>query len=149
VLIWHHGILVNSPFYTPVLNDKATLGNYPWVACTIKVKGDKMELNKIYHMDCLEGIRQLEDESVDLIITDPPYNIGKAEWDKIDGYVDWCKQCILECQRVLKHNGVFYWFHDKPDCTTYGNDAEGYGVSASLFLYLGQGGELACSVMEE
>ena len=29
-------------------------------------------------MDCLEGLRALEDESVDLIITSPPYNLGKS-----------------------------------------------------------------------
>jgi DNA modification methylase len=32
-----------------------------------------MELNKIYNMDCLQGIDQIEDRSIDLIITDPPY----------------------------------------------------------------------------
>ena len=35
-----------------------------------------MELNKIYNMDCLEGMRQLPDESVDAVITAPPYNVG-------------------------------------------------------------------------
>ena len=34
-------------------------------------------LNKIYNMDCLEGMRLLEKESVDLIITSPPYWVGK------------------------------------------------------------------------
>ena len=32
-----------------------------------------MELNKIYNVDCLEGMKKIEDNSVDLIITDPPY----------------------------------------------------------------------------
>lgn len=36
---------------------------------------NKMEVNKIYNMDCLEGMKQLEDNSIDCIITDPPYNI--------------------------------------------------------------------------
>ena len=35
-----------------------------------------MELNKIYNMDCLEGLKLLEDSSIDCIITDPPYNIN-------------------------------------------------------------------------
>ena len=35
------------------------------------------ELNKIYCIDCLEGLKKLPDNSIDLIITDPPYNIGK------------------------------------------------------------------------
>ena len=32
-----------------------------------------MELNKIYNMDCLEGMKMLDDNSVNLIVTDPPY----------------------------------------------------------------------------
>jgi len=35
-----------------------------------------MELNKIYCMDCLEGMQELADDSVDLILTDPPYGIN-------------------------------------------------------------------------
>ena len=33
------------------------------------------ELNKIYCMDCLEGLKKLPDKSVDLVVTDPPYGI--------------------------------------------------------------------------
>ena len=33
------------------------------------------ELNKIYCMDCLEGMKQIPDKSIDLILTDPPYGI--------------------------------------------------------------------------
>ena len=36
-----------------------------------------LELNKIYCIDALEGLKQLEDNSIDLVVTDPPYNIGK------------------------------------------------------------------------
>ena len=35
-----------------------------------------LELNKIYNMDCLEGMKLLPDKSIDLIVTDPPYGIG-------------------------------------------------------------------------
>jgi len=35
-----------------------------------------LELNKIYNVDCIEGMRKLEDNSIDLILTDPPYGIG-------------------------------------------------------------------------
>ena len=37
-----------------------------------------MELNKIYNDDCLEGMKKIEDNSVDLIITDPPYEHVKG-----------------------------------------------------------------------
>ena len=36
-----------------------------------------MEINKVYNMDCMMGFGLIKDNSVDLIITDPPYNIGK------------------------------------------------------------------------
>ena len=35
-----------------------------------------VELNKVYEGDCLELMKQLPDDYVDLIITDPPYGIG-------------------------------------------------------------------------
>ena len=35
-----------------------------------------LELNQIYNVNCLEGLKELPDASVDLIITDPPYNTG-------------------------------------------------------------------------
>ena len=46
-----------------------------------------LEINKIYNEDCLEGMKRIPDKSIDLIVTDPPYNIGKAKWDKIDNYL--------------------------------------------------------------
>ncbi len=72
-----------------------------------------LELNKIYLGDCLELMRQLEDNSVDLVLTDPPYNIGKEEWDKIDNYISWFGKVLKEIERVLKDNGSFYFFHNQ------------------------------------
>lgn len=62
--------------------------------------------------DCLEVMKDMPDKSVDMLLTDPPYNIGKADWDKIDNYIEWCGKWITECQRVLKDNGSFYFFHN-------------------------------------
>ena len=36
----------------------------------------KLEVNKTYALDCLEGITLLDPNSVDVIVTSPPYNIG-------------------------------------------------------------------------
>ena len=63
-------------------------------------------------MDCLEGMKRIEDKSIDLIVTDPPYNIGKAKWDKIDNYIEWMGTIFKECERTLKDNGSFYFFHN-------------------------------------
>jgi site-specific DNA-methyltransferase (adenine-specific) len=71
-----------------------------------------MPKTELHLGDCLQVMPKLADKSIDLILCDPPYNIGKAKWDKIDNYIDWCGKWILECQRVLKDNGSFYFFHN-------------------------------------
>ena len=44
-----------------------------------------MELNRIYNMDCVDGMKMLESESIDLVVTSPPYdnlrNYNGFEWD--------------------------------------------------------------------
>jgi len=40
-----------------------------------------LELNKLYLMDCMEGMREFPDKYFDLAIVDPPYGIGMAKWD--------------------------------------------------------------------
>jgi site-specific DNA-methyltransferase (adenine-specific) len=69
--------------------------------------------NRIICGDCLEIMGDLPDKSIDLIIADPPYNIGKDTWDKIENYETWLMKSIKEWQRVLKDNGSLYWFHSE------------------------------------
>jgi len=64
--------------------------------------------------DCLIEMPNIPNNSIDLVFVDPPYNIGKAEWDKIDDYMGWCALWIVECSRVLKPNGAFWISHSKP-----------------------------------
>jgi site-specific DNA-methyltransferase (adenine-specific) len=69
--------------------------------------------NKIYNECCISGMQKLDDESVDIIIADPPYNIGKDfgnDSDKQDmsKYLKWCEEWITECLRILKKNGTLY-----------------------------------------
>lgn len=72
----------------------------------------KIELNNIYKIDVLEGLSLLDDKSVDLIILDPPYNIGKDDWDKIENYLEWIFSILKQCERVLKKTGSLYLFHN-------------------------------------
>ncbi len=72
-----------------------------------------MKTDIIYNEDCLEGLSQIPDKSIDLIVIDPPYNIKKDSWDDIKNYEEWMKKIILELQRVLKDNGSFYMFHSE------------------------------------
>jgi len=72
---------------------------------------EQLELNKIYNMDCIEGMRKLPDASIDVIVTSPPYWKGfeyEAYFNSYKQYLDWCKVWIKECKRVLKPNGTFY-----------------------------------------
>lgn len=63
--------------------------------------------------DAIAWLRSLESESVDLILSDPPYNIKKAEWDTFESqqqYVDWSLLWIEEAARILKPTGTLYVF---------------------------------------
>ena len=63
---------------------------------------------EISNQDCLDFLKSLPDNSVGHINNDPPYNIGYdggAGWDTFpteDAYLEWCRQWITECARVLK-----------------------------------------------
>ena len=59
--------------------------------------------------DCLEVMKTIPDNSVDLVLTDPPYGIGIAEWDKID-YYDFL---FKESMRVLKEGCYAFIFSTK------------------------------------
>jgi len=61
--------------------------------------------------DSLVWLRGLEPESVDLIFADPPYNLGKADWDHFkshDEYIRWSIEWIELAWQVLKANGSLY-----------------------------------------
>ena len=62
-------------------------------------------------MDNLEFMRTLADASIDLIVTSPPYNIGKEYEGKISmpGYLDGQRAVIAECVRLLKPTGSICW----------------------------------------
>ena len=70
-----------------------------------------MNLNEIYCMDCLEGMKLLPEHMVDLCITSPPYaDIKKyTDFDGIpaDQYCDWFLPKIKEIERILKPTGSF------------------------------------------
>ncbi|MEZ4832636.1 MAG: DNA methyltransferase [Caldilineaceae bacterium] len=66
---------------------------------------------EIWVGDAVSWLSSLDDESVDLIFADPPYNIKKAEWDTFESqeqYVEWSMQWIEQASRVLKPEGTLY-----------------------------------------
>ena len=64
-----------------------------------------IELNKIYNMDCVEGMKLLDDNSIDSIVTDPPYELGfmGKKWDSTG--IAYNVDVWRECLRVLKPGG--------------------------------------------
>ncbi|KZE65021.1 hypothetical protein AV545_03625 [Paenibacillus jamilae] len=78
-----------------------------------------LELNRIYQRDTLEGLKMVPDNSIDLIIADPPYfGVVKDTWDNqwrndYSKFKEWMLLNIKEYKRVLKVNGTLYlygWF---------------------------------------
>ena len=83
-------------------------------------------LDQIHQGDCLELMQQLPDESVDQVVTSPPYNLlnstgnGSRCWDGYDGhsddmphhaYVEWQRLCLAQMLRLLKPDGAIFYNH--------------------------------------
>jgi site-specific DNA-methyltransferase (adenine-specific) len=72
-----------------------------------------LDYNKVYNMDAIEGLKMIPDETVDCVLVDPPYNIGKDFGNSryksdVGDYVQWCKLWIDESARILKPSGTMY-----------------------------------------
>jgi site-specific DNA-methyltransferase (adenine-specific) len=66
---------------------------------------------EIWIGDAIHWLKTLENDSVDLIFADPPYNTKKAEWDTFESqeaYVEWSLEWIQEAARILKPTGTLY-----------------------------------------
>lgn len=63
-----------------------------------------LELNKIYNQDCLEGMKLIDDEGVDLIVTDPPYKItSRGNAGNSGGMMQ--KELSMK-GKIFKHNDI-------------------------------------------
>lgn len=64
----------------------------------------------IYQMDCVEALKRLPENLIDLTVTSPPYNIGKEyeTMTAVDSYVSWCKKWIDGIGRVSKDQSAFW-----------------------------------------
>lgn len=82
---------------------------------------DKMEINRVIHGDCIEVMKQMEDNSVDITITSPPYNLGSSYrggktvkmYDKfndnktMDSYEEFITDVITNLIRINKYYTFF------------------------------------------
>ena len=73
-------------------------------------RSDKLELNKIYNEDCLEGMKRIPDGSVDMILCDLPYGTTACKWDTIIPFEPLWEQY----ERVVKDNGAIVLTASQP-----------------------------------
>jgi len=96
---------------TKPVNERISLVGTETTSITETVK--YMEESKIIHGNSLDIMPTLGDETAQMIIADPPYNIGKDfgnDSDKMpmDEYLKWTDKWIEECLRILKPNGTMF-----------------------------------------
>ncbi|MCX4259040.1 MAG: site-specific DNA-methyltransferase [Muribaculaceae bacterium] len=77
--------------------------------------GTQFLVNNIYNAESIESMRKLSDESIDLVVADPPYwkVVGEKwdyQWRTENDYVNWSLQWIKEVARILRKGGSFYCF---------------------------------------
>jgi site-specific DNA-methyltransferase (adenine-specific) len=71
------------------------------------------ELGKLFQCDCMDLLETLENDSVDLVFADPPFNLKKMYPSginddlKADQYLSWCEKWIFECVRILNRAAAF------------------------------------------
>lgn len=70
------------------MSDKKTLGS--------------LELNRIYQMDCIEGMKLIPDKSIDMILCDLPYGTTACKWDSVIPF----EPLWVEYERIIKDNGA-------------------------------------------
>ena len=74
--------------------------------------------NELYCGDSFNILKYLDTNSIDMVVTDPPYgmefrsNYRKVRYERIanDGNVDWTEEVIGELYRVMKPDTALYWF---------------------------------------
>jgi len=71
---------------------------------------EMLELNKIYNMDCLEGMKLIDDKSIDMILCDLPYGTTACKWDTIIPFEPLWEQY----ERIIKDNGAIVLFGSQP-----------------------------------
>lgn len=68
---------------------------------------------ELHHGDCIEGMSLLDEASVDLIVTSPPYNLGidygeYSDREERGSYLDWCERWGNAARHVLKPEGSLF-----------------------------------------
>jgi len=70
-----------------------------------------MKVDVIFKGDTFEYLKSLPSESVDLVVSSPPYNLGKEYESRkaLEFYIEEQRVVLRECHRVLKNSGAIFW----------------------------------------
>lgn len=77
----------------------------------------RTQYGKLYNCDCMNVLSKMQNESVDLIFADPPFNLSKEYGEGISdavsekNYLEWTEKWLKECVRVLKPGGAFFVYN--------------------------------------
>jgi site-specific DNA-methyltransferase (adenine-specific) len=101
----------------------------------IQKTNSKTERFLIRHGDCVQGLKLLDADSVDVVVTSPPYNLGIKYGAYDDNkshqeYLDWCDSWAFEIARVLKPDGSFF--------LNLGDSSENPFFAFDVAMHLGQ-----------
>lgn len=82
-----------------------------------------LNVNEIYHGDCLELFKKLDDNSINVVFADPPFNLAKKYQNyrdnlEVKDYLDWCDTWLKEIVRVTAVDGSIF-IHNIPKWLTY------------------------------
>ena len=106
-----------------------------------------MDLNKIYNEDCLEGMKDIPDSSIDLIVTDPPYLINykskgrKGKEHRFNNVIlnddneYLIKGYIKECYRILKDDTAMYMFCSAAKVDFFKTELEKYFAMKNMIIW--------------
>jgi len=74
-------------------------------------------LGALFSADCMMVLPGIEDEVIDTVFADPPFNLGKEYGKNCNdlksdkAYLEWCKSWIAECVRTIKPGGAFFLYN--------------------------------------
>ena len=72
-----------------------------------------LELNKIYNMDCIEGMKLIPDKSIDMILCDLPYGMTQCKWDSVIPF----ELLWEQYKRIIKPNAAIVFTSMQPFTT--------------------------------
>lgn len=94
-----------------------------------------MELNNVYNVDCLSGLREMESNSVNLTVTSPPYDNLRTYGNITDWNYEIFKPIAEELYRVTKPGGIVVWIVG--DATLNGGETGSSFKQALYFQEIG------------